>query len=269
MAVLEAILRRTELPPDAAAIARLGARLTALYRCWRSGHVVTQVTGELIAAAGLDDAAPLARTARAIASALAGWPGYPYHCAAHHAEVATNALVLVRLAHGQDGGGMLLCAALGHDLEFDPAQAATGRFAAEQHSAAATCAIAAAAGVAPEVCAALHLLILATEPLARAGLRTLLRHGTPPPEAPLRALAGRPDLLATAALLSDADMLSSSGLSIAWTRTQERLLAQERGRPASAADRQHYFERIMGADYLSPGGMMFMPNLERIRAAAG
>jgi hypothetical protein len=271
MDVVDAVLSGTSMPPDEAAMARLGRRLAALFFSWRACCDPAELIGELIRRAGLSEASALGRTALEAGARLLQWGGYPYHCALHHAEVATSAMVLAALGDAvlaPEDLGLLLCASLAHDLEFDPALAASGRFVAEARAAAALEAIAAACRVAPAERQALRLLILATEPLARAGLRAWLRQGVPHPDARLRGLGARPGLLALAAVLSDADLLPSSGLTTGWQVRQQDRLALEWARAVTPADRRHFFHTILGPDYLSPGGARFLPNLRRIRAVA-
>ncbi len=138
------------------------------------------------------------------------------------------------------------------------------RFAAEAASAAVADGLAASCGMAPDARRDLRTLILATEPGSRAALRAL------PAELPavLRPLAEQPGLASLAALLSDADLLSSAGLSERWHRVQHARLEREMGRPLAAADDRGFFDAIVGDGFLSLGGGHFTPNLRRIRAAA-
>ena len=104
---------------------RLGRRMAALYTCWQHrlpdlGSLAAMLLRRI--GMGADDA--LGRCCLDAARAVDAWGGLPYHSAAHHAEVATNAMVLVELADllgypvGQRGAAMLLVAGVAHDLHY-------------------------------------------------------------------------------------------------------------------------------------------------------
>ncbi len=259
--------------PAPASGVRLGRRMASLYATWQQGGLpdLTALATAMLRRHGIPPDAPLARTCLGAARAVAAWGGLPYHSATHHAEVATNAMVLVelsdRLGHGIDrhATALLLAVCLSHDLYYAPA-AARVRFAAEQTAARALDEIAAQAGCDCADRQAMQALVIATEP----GLR--LRPGGPLGQ-PLDPLAARlldrkavePALAGLAAILSDADLLSSVGLSPAWYRVQETRLEQEAGRPAAPGDAQRFLQDIVGPDFLSPAGRMFSANLAAIR----
>ncbi len=247
--------------PDAA---KLGRRMAALYRCWdqRGGLDLPALASCLL---GPMRDAPAGRTCLALADAVARWGGHPYHSAGHHAEVAVNAAVLAALgepALPAPDHALLLAAALGHDLHYVPRQARP-RFAAEAAAADAADAMAAACGLQQGERDELRALILATEPGFRRSLLAL------PPELPpgLRPLAQRPALARLAAMLSDADMLSSAGLTRRWHRVQRARLERELLAPITAADDLVFFDRVVGDGFISPGGRCFTPNLHDIRRA--
>ena len=108
----------------------------------------------------------------------------------------------------------------------------------------------------------MRALIIATEP----GLR--LRPGGPL-GAPLEATAARligqdsvdPALARLAAMLSDADLLSSVGLTAAWYHVQLARLESEAGKPHDPADSARFFTAIVGPDFVSLPGRVFSPNL--------
>ena len=252
-------------PPDAE---RLGWRMAALYRGWDERGV--DLAGLVLCLLGPLGVAtqPVGQACLAVAAAVAAWRGHPYHSARHHAEVATNAAVLAEVA-GAAGTpvpprqhGLLLAAAFAHDYLYEPGGE---RFTAETRSAAAMGAIAATCGMLPEERADLHCLILATEP----GFRRVLSGGLPCPGLPeeLAGLLARPDLVGLAALLSDADLLSSAGLSMAWHRVQHGRLERELGRRITADENLTFLQQVVGPGFLSAGGRFFDGNLERIRRA--
>jgi hypothetical protein len=163
--------------------------------------------------------------------------------------------------------GLLLAACLSHDLYYSPSVARV-RFAAEAASAEALDAIAAACGCDAADRQAMRALVIATEPSMR------LRPGGPlgaPLEPRAARLLGRksvdPTLTVLATLLSDADMLSSVGLTVGWYRVQEARLKQEAARPADPGDGERFFSDIVGPGFLSDAGRVFSINLAAIRRA--
>jgi hypothetical protein len=170
--------------------------------------------------------------------------------------------------------GILLAAALAHDINWEPITDKHSRFAAEAKSAGALDAIAAGCGVGVDDRCAMHVLVLATEPYCRADLAALLSLPASEARVPagesaatLAPLAAEPRLLQLAALLSDADLLSSAGLSRSWSRVQWQRLAREGDHAPGKKAWHHFFEAIVGPDFLSHGGRHFSPNLARIRAS--
>jgi hypothetical protein len=254
----------------------LGLRMTALYQRWQNtdGPDLVRLTEALITHVGLAVDTPIARTCLEAAAAVRRWRGCEYHSARHHAEVATNAMVLATIS-AQLGChtpphdlGILLAAALAHDIDLEPATAKQVRFEAESKSAAALDAIAASCGVGDDDRHAMHLLVMATEPHSRAGIAALLAgqdgaDGALPD--PLARLATDQRLLKLAGLISDADLLSSAGLTRAWTRVQEQRLEREINAPIADADWHQFFDTIVGRDFLSRGGRHFAANLAHIR----
>jgi hypothetical protein len=255
--------------------ARLGRRMASLYATWQDGRLPDMAnfaTGMLVRN-GIDTTGPIAQTCLAAARAVAAWGGLPYHSATHHAEVTTNAMMLVEISHrrGQTidrrETAQLLAVCLSHDLYYSPSVARV-RFAAENTSAEALDALAAAAGCDAADRQAMRALVIATEP----GLR--LRPGGPL-GAPLDPRAGRllgrtavePALAGLAAILSDADLMSSVGLTVGWYRVQETRLEQEADRPAEPGDAERFFSDIVGPDFLSDAGRVFSANLAAIRRA--
>lgn len=252
----------------------LGLRMAALYRSWQqnAGPDLGRLTEGLLADIGLAAGAPLACTCRAAAEAVSRWKGSAYHSARHHAEVATNAMVVAAISSHRGYPlprhdlGLLLAAALAHDIYWN-SEAAQTRFAAETRSAEALADIAAECGVAAADRAAMRVLVMVTDPQSRADLAGLVdgtgtRRELLPP---LASVAGNQRLLRLAALLSDADLLSSAGLTLAWTRVQGERLSVENQAPLGTAVWQHFFDAIVGPNFLSVGGQHFAPNLARIR----
>ncbi len=249
---------------------RVGRRMAALYRVWdgRRAPDLTELARCLLSPLGVIGE-PIGTTCLAAAAAVMQWGGTAYHSARHHAEVATNAQVLAELA-AYSGDAMpaydravLLTAALSHDYLYQPDAAP---FGAEQASADAVDAIARRCGAGQPERDDLRSLILATAP----GFRPVLANATVRPDQPvpqaLRDLLARPRLAALAATLSDADLLSSAGLSMRWQQVQHVRLEREMCRTMTYQEDLAFLDRLVGPTFLSAPGRCFTPNLTRIRA---
>jgi hypothetical protein len=251
----------------------LGRRMAALYTIWQRGALpdLGAMAATLLRRNGTDVSSPLGRTCIAAAQAVAAWGGLPYHSATHHAEVATNAMVLVALSARQGQPiaphptALLLAACLSHDIYYSPGVAST-RFAAEEAAARTLDGIAAGAGCNKADRQAMRALVLATDPSLR------LRRGGPlgdPLDPEIARLLGGdaidPMLPALAALLSDADLLSSVGLTTSWYRVQQDRLEREAGRLYAPDENELFFRDIVGRGFLSPPAQLFAANLVRIR----
>jgi hypothetical protein len=269
--VTEAAGRLGLAPTGQLGAERLGQRMAALYRMWSGsrGIDLPALASCLLEPLG-GTRQPIGAACLAAAASVVKWGGHPYHSVLHHAEVATNAAILAELmaALGQPLSlrhrALLLAAALSHDYLY---QSGRPRFAAESTSAEAMDAIASGCGVATLDRADLCRLILATEP----GFRRVLRGADIQPQDPvpalLRSLHARPELAQVATLLSDADVLSSAGLTLRWKQVQHRRLEQEFGRAIHASEDLAFLDQIVGPEFVSAGGRYFTPNLKRIRAA--
>lgn len=250
---------------------RLGQRMAALYRCWsgRAPVDLVALTACLLRRLGGLEL-PLGLACLEVAAAVATWGGHAYHSAGHHAEVVTNTAVLLELSSVLGSSLsprhmlLLLAAASAHDYGYLPGRASQERFAAEQVSAKAMEQVARHCGVSEADRHDIGLLILATEPGSR---RLLASGGSEEAPEPLDPLVRRPDLVTLASVLSDADLLSSAGLSLRWHQVQRARLERELGHPILPADDVAFFDGVVGNDFLSAGGRHFTPNLGRIRAA--
>ena len=252
-------------------------------RVLASAHVEAERTGRdrpgLLASAWAKVAAARAPCLRyvpamsSVAAATEAWGGHPYHSAAHHAEVASNAMALASMSGLQDSpdGCRLACllavAALGHDLGYDPRDRHPVPFGREIASAAGVDRICAAAGLDAPDREAVSLMILATWPMARDDLRTMGGGGTIGRAHRLGRLLSAPGILGAALLLSDADLLSSSGLTAARARCLETRLGEELGHPVSHGERLFFFDSIVGPGYVSRAGSFFDSNVAAVRSA--
>jgi hypothetical protein len=275
MDVIGQVLHESSGKPAMVDPALLARRLTAVYRQWDREESVDLVG---LAQAFLDRLGqkddPLCRTCLQAADAVARWGGHEFHSVLHHAEVATNTMLIAELERwlGQPLDShhalLLLASALGHDLYYDRSAAPAPPFELETKSARAVGEIADRCGVEPGDRRVLTCLILATEPSFRGCLRELLRGGCPERELPtsLLPITTEPVLAVLAAVLSDGDLLSSAGLTRQWHGVQVARLERERGKRMGARDDVEFLDGIVGPGFLSPGGRYFDPNLARLRA---
>lgn len=246
-----------------------GEALALRYARWDRGgaDLVAEARGLLEWAAPGDATGALARSCIAVAETVAAWGGHPYHSATHHAEVATNATMLAGMGEKPVRGRdmlLLLCAALGHDLLFDP-RAPHRPFLREAAAAGAVGSIMDSCGADAADRQAVATLVLATELSARPAVRAAAEgsaEGLPP------CLAGLadPGMARLAATLSDADLLCSAGLSEEWTETMSRRLAAENGRDLAPEAVLRFLEHSVGDGFATEAGRWFDPNLERIKA---
>jgi hypothetical protein len=251
----------------------LGLKMADLYECWDgpAGFDLPAITAEFLRRLDQLDS-PVGATCLHLAAELERWGGHDYHSARHHAEVATNAMILTEHAvaranpFSNQQRALLLAAGLAHDIYFDPTSSSKdSRFEAERQAAAALETAALLCGVPAPERATLRDLILATEPGFRIQLSALLRGELDiAAEAELCIPANQP-MAAMAGVLSDADLLSSVGLTMDWHLKQLHRLERELGRLISPAEDLRFFEAIVGPDFLSSGGRVFSENLNRIR----
>lgn len=245
-------------------------RLSALYGRWACEHFdLVAVASVLGGEAGIDPRDPLGQASIAMARATSGWHGHPYHSVLHHAEVACCAMMLATLADVDPRQrGLLLCAALGHDIGFDPA-APRQPFHLEAIAADTTDDIMKASNVGAADRSAIRTLILATEPSARRVLR-LLADGNPPGEVPhqIAGLQANASLVELAAILSDADVMPSAGLTPEWSAIECERLSRESGHEVDATAFARFLDGLVGATFISAPGVLMNPNLGRIRAWA-
>jgi hypothetical protein len=279
MDVLGYLLADNELVEGQAATAPdpvwLAGRMANLYRHWAgsAGVDLPAITDGFLLRLHCHGE-PIAETCLLTARAVERWGGHDYHSAHHHAEVATNAMVITEIARsfGQivppEQRALLLAGSLAHDLYYDPHAAGRPRFSAETHSAEALDKIASHCGVRGEERTMLTCLILATEPGFRSTLAKLLNgqeHEGLRPD--LDMLSSNPTLASLAGALSDADLLSSAGLTQEWHRTQLDRLQRELGRQITPEEDLQFLDTIVGENFLSPGSKVFSPNLASVREA--
>jgi hypothetical protein len=246
--------------------------MAALYRCWsgRRGVDLVQLTRGFFPYVGRAES-PIGQVCLQVANEITTWGGKPYHSVNHHAEVATNAMVIAEITR-RIGSPirlhrfLLLASSLAHDIYYEPPHGPLPRFAAEAVSARALDAICSRFGVEGADRAALRCLILATEPGFRACLSGLLSGSDVHDQVPaaLRLIVEQTDLIHTAAVLSDADLLSSFGLTEKWHRVQIGRLEHEIDSQITPTEDLLFVEQVVGPAFLSPGAHIFSANLTQI-----
>lgn len=259
--------------PDAETIAEC---LTATYRRWdiQQDAKLVELTRAFIdhLGAGHD---PLGQTCLEVAEHVTHWGGHSYHSDRHHAEVATNTMVITSIARRRGevvrtrSRLLALTASIAHDLYYDPASTGMSPFELETISAQALDRVAQRCGVTTGDRDILNCLVLATYPGFRSDLREILagRQARRSLPLPLSLIEQRPGLARLAAVVSDADLLSSVGLTERWHDVQRSRLEQEIGRSISAKDDAAFLDVVVGSRFLSPGAQYFDGNLARIGGA--
>ncbi len=281
---------------DAAPAETVGRAIAALYETLAGSDgpspaaMLAAVLDELGVAPGAGE-----RQAAMVAAVLATVPcNNQFHNADHSREVLGNAIWLSRanavlagatpgaLKLPADAVARLLLAAMMHDIGHDgttnavPAADGTESyvpFRLEDRAFELMHPSLQRAGIAPAAIAALQVMLRATDPRARAGVRVLTDaalYGTPPGAAPSAFVdhLRDPELALATALLCDADLMSSVGLTYAYYQRQSAALAAERGAPIAPAETRDFFTKVVGNGFSSAAGKRLDANLMRIRAAA-
>jgi hypothetical protein len=200
----------------------------------------------------------------------------PYHNRVHSCEVVLAAHFLGRLLgltpaqHAE-----LVAAAVIHDLGHDGGTNKDEPFRLERQSHAYARPYLVQAGVSEVGLQRLLVLLLATDIVnGLARVRAWFRYHAgqgPRPEAPepdpaFDLLAHDPDLVRSAVILTEADALSSAGLTAERAQIQEERLAAERGWPVGACAKARYLDTVFPEGFLLAD--FFNPNLEKMRRCA-
>jgi hypothetical protein len=270
----------------AAGAAAAGEALAALYAGFAAenqpalAELVSSACGALGVAA--DDTARLAAVgaaplaARDIRNA--------YHNANHTREVVASAVWLsvanqALAAHGAAGarrltsGAMarLILLAVCHDIGHD-GTANAAPFRQEDNSFALAAPILAAQGIREQEQAWLRAMIRTTDPEFRPAVRAMTRHAVWGEAAPnsvpeaFLPIADDKEALYLAAMLADADILSSAALTHAYHVLQNAKLEAEIGRRFAPEEVLYFMDVIAGGDLASPAGQYLRPNFQAIRA---
>jgi hypothetical protein len=269
-------------------------RLAATHAAWLRGEGVSlpRILADGFASRGIAPGSPL-RAGALLAAVLVSAPSsLAYHTLAHTREVVINAAWLLAATAdlaaqdrpgavpiSRDDTGTLLLAAAMHDLGHDGGRGVRGGADEPPHR------LEERAfrwmrpglrrlGVSAAILEDLHTILLITDPVLRPDARRVTDHvlfGTPYPAKAahhpvLSPIIGRPSLAQLCALMADADVLSSVGLTVAWQDEQTRRLGEERGAPISRHERLHFQDRIAGPGLASAAGRLLDQNWHVIRA---
>ena len=230
-------------------------------------------------AGGLAPDEPLCVAGQRIADAMDTGVGAgganPYHNAQHFCEVLLSALYLSLLAGiAPREKAEVLVTALVHDFHHDGTKNMSATFRLERLSAEASAPYLEAAGVPPEVCARVAAMVFATEvTLGTRFARECHLHfsaGAPSPSlsgipAPLALLASDASLAMEAVIVSEADVLSSAGLTVQYGELQQQKLAAEWQQPLGAEHKLKFLNQVF-QDFTI--GRFFSPNLRALKDAA-
>lgn len=228
-----------------------------------------------VATLDIDPADPLRVGAMAIAADIdrgigAGVP-HGYHNPGHFLEVVLCGLELSRRARLPDAATLnVLVAAVMHDFHHDGSAGGRQAFRLERLAVRRGLPYLEAAGAAGEMQQRIACLVLSTEtalgaPFARA-CHAFHSGSAPslPARAPLReleALMEDPGLAVEAAVLIEADVLPSIGLTVEHGHHVQSLLAAELGRPLDAADKLRFIDAFGELAV----GAFFSPNRRALR----
>ena len=275
----------------AATAAAMGRDLAALHR--RMAGSGRPSLPALLAAAydalGLGPATPERRAAMVAAVLAQVTPAPRYHNARHTREVVADAIWLAAATPELGAGdrALLYLAAAVHDLGHDGGtNERTDRHGRrrwipgflEDRSLALILPVARRAGVVAARCEDLAAMVRQTDIIARPALTALhdvvlggaggggRRRGTPADKG-LARLRSRPGVLRAAALLADADVMASAGLSRASQKLQDARFAAERGIATTPAGTLLFLDRMLGGRFITAAGRRLDPNLARLRAA--
>ena len=280
----------------AATAAAIGRDLAALHR--RMAGSGRPSLPALLAAAydalGMDPATPERRVAMVAAVLAQVTPAPRYHNARHTREVVADAIWLAAATPELGAGdrALLYLAAAVHDLGHDGGtNERTDRHGRrrwipgflEDRSLALILPVARRAGVAAARCEDLATMVRQTDIVARPALTALHdvvlggaggggadgdgRRLDAPADKGLARLRSRPGVLRTAALLADADVMASAGLSRASQKLQDSRFAAERGIATTPDGTLLFLDRMLGGRFITAVGRRLDPNLARLRVA--
>lgn len=280
----------------AATAAAMGRDLAALHRrmAGRGRPSLPALLAAAYDALGLGPATPERRAAMVAAVLAQVTPAPRYHNARHMREVVADAIWLAAATPELGAGdrALLYLAAAVHDLGHD---GGTNERAdrhgrrrwipgfLEDRSLALILPVARRAGVAAARWEDLVAIVRQTDIVVRPALTALhdlvlggpvlggADEGSRRPGAladkGLARLRSRPGVLLAAALLADADVMASAGLSRASQKLQDARFAAERRIATTSAGTLLFLDQMLGGRFITAAGRRLDPNLARLRAA--
>lgn len=212
-----------------------------------------------------------------------------YHNTAHYVEVALNtAHLLLRnnttgpadivLRSGEQAEALF--AALGHDYFYEAGGYKNVPYRLEKISLHHLLPLLRQHKVRDQSCRNIGVMLLATDvgSPSRAGSflrlahRFLFENGLRPEATkrlkPVQILLKRPRLTRQAAIISDADLLSSAGLTYPYTVIQRHYLGAELKKDLGPQGTLDFFDNIMKNRFITPAARFFQPVMDSIRQQA-
>jgi hypothetical protein len=215
------------------------------------------------------------RIADAMDAGVGAGGANPYHNAQHFCEVLLSALYLSLLAGiAPRERAEVLVTALVHDFHHDGTKNMSATFRLERLSAEAAAPYLEAAGVPPEVRARVAAMVFATEVTVgtRVARECHLHFSAGAPSPSLSGIPAQLALLATdasaameAVIVSEADVLSSAGLTVHYGELQQQKLSAEWKQPLGADHKLKFLNQVF-QDFTI--GRFFSPNLRALKDAA-
>ena len=279
--------------------AEIGQKIATIYSNWdKHPPLVTDIWQAATQTVGLSEKSPLFMAGHEMAAALdsgmgTGLPG-GYHNTQHYIEVLSNVTHIVlrnnatnleEIVLSSDESGKLLFAALGHDFYYeagdnkhqngDPAP-----YRLEQISFDKTKPYLAKHGVGADDIGDIGVMIYGTDvsPASKAGSFVRAAHsylfecGQKPATSDVLAkvhpVLKNPRLARMAALLSDADILSSAGLTAEYGNSQSQKLGAEWGKPMWPQDTIGFLTFVAENRFITRAARFFEPNMDAIRQDA-
>ena len=293
---------RTNLPPfvrGTGSAHRVGQQIAGLYeRLADTPAAVADVWQAATAAVGVPPSSSLYKAGLRLSEELDAGKGTGiktgYHNTSHFVEVLLNTTNLIqRQNDGQLNGtnlsktekGELLFAALAHDFHYEPGgnKDASGAPApyrlekiaithAEKHLKNAKVSDASINNI--------RVMILGTDVSPASGAGAFVRaahdhhfNGAAKPaltniHEEIAPLVTKPKLALMAAMLGDADILSSTGLTVDYSRAMSNKLGTEWNKPMGAQDTLGFLKYVAGNRFTSAAATFFQPSMDALRKNA-
>lgn len=278
--------------------AKIGRQIARIYAAWaEQPPPAAEVWRTAAKAVGLDEQSPFFNAGYDVARTLDLGEGtgiqHGYHNKTHYVEVLSNAAHLILRNNKADlddivltqvERGKVLFAALTHDLYYEPGGNKDSRGNWVPYRLEAIAFLQAQPylqkyGVTKEDIDDIRVMIFTTDvtPASQAGSFLRRAHayffggGEKPIVTGVQESVSRvlqePRLARLAGLLSDADILSSAGLSPEYNGAQGLRLDREFGRASCPRDTINFLECVAGDRFTTRAARFFQPNMEAIKEA--